>query len=75
MKKLLSLDEIASQAVLELPARELMTVHDFTNGAFASAANACAASATAPGATVLDIGACVGIQAAVDTTSATQTIS
>ena len=75
MKKLLSLDEIASQAVLELPARELMTMNDFTNGAFASAANGCAASATAPGASVLDIGACVGIQASIDSSSATQTVS
>ncbi|MBV9688574.1 MAG: hypothetical protein JO202_02570 [Ktedonobacteraceae bacterium] len=73
MKKMLCLEEIESQTVLELPARELMTVNSFTNGSAASAGNSCTAFAGGPG-SILDIGACVGIQNAVDTTSAYQTV-
>ena len=74
MKKMLCLEEIESQTVLELPARELMTVNDFNNIAASSASNSCSASSGGGLVSVLDIAAAVCIQEAVASSTATQSV-
>ncbi|MBV9688573.1 MAG: hypothetical protein JO202_02565 [Ktedonobacteraceae bacterium] len=74
-KKMVSLEDIESQTALELPARELMTVNNFTNFATSDASNTCSASAGNGLVSVLDIAAAVCIQNAVAGASAGQTVS
>jgi hypothetical protein len=75
MKKTLSVEEIESQTALELPARELMTVNNFTNFATSDASNTCSASSGNGLVSVLDIAAAVCIQNAVANSYADQAVS
>jgi hypothetical protein len=74
-KKMLSLEEIECQTILALPARELMTLNTFTNGADAGADNSCSATSGGVGA-ILNIAATVGcVQSAVANSFAGQSVS